>query len=395
MSIEQLSVQQYIDSCIVKELESKFEVRYSDTMYVHRPCYTSAKTVITKNGYSLKTSDEGYQLKGSETTQVKAEEINLGIWSSSFLNMRVYQDVAGVMPYVVGFSIANAKSKQGELARSSGRLMEEQESKKLTAEQSDVTALSLFSSTEVTADGKEGLYQFDGAELLPRDDFQEEEEDRTIISFADSDEPDAPFYYRINMKRRGRVYEKLPKSWEDAIAKEGLSWSYDMNTGILYVSNTKGAAYGLPPNPVVMKMGSLGLELQDWPETAQKTVPLAGTGKAKGTGDPMHGQEVVEQFLHNPDEATYREMVADDGVRELFKSYKDNVRYKLGTNSNKLTTALRKKMTGEENARTWSEFSELIQTVACPKDTIACALLVVKNLSVLRVTEGGLVYYEE
>lgn len=275
--------------------------------------------------------------------------------------------------------------------------MAQQEIRGITAEQSDVTAMELFTSSEVTKEGSESLYQLDITELLPRDDFQEEIDDRNVITFIDEDEQEVPFYHRINMKKRGKIMNKLPKPWLEAILRDGLSSSYDTKTGVLYVSNTIGAAYGFPPNPVACLMEPLGLTLDDWTEVAQKTPTSIGSRKIKDmpAADCTQGQELVEQFMTLPNEANYREMVADEGVKQLFKVYKDNVRYKLGTNSNKLTTVLRKKMTGESDAKSWTEFASLVQSVACPKDTIACALLMVKNLSVLRGTEGGLVYYEE
>jgi hypothetical protein len=360
-------------------------------MFVHHPYYTNSKTVITKNGYGVRTSEDGYQLKGSETTGVLAEDVMLGVWSAPFLDMRVSQELKGVMPNVVGFSVSNAKSKQGSLAMTSAKLMAEQETKNVPAHQSDAKALEIFMSPAVSSNGGEGLYEIDFVEILPRDDFQDED---GKIRITEEGEEQMPFYYRINMKKKGKIMDTLAKPWKEAVTTEGLSWNYNSTNGILHVSNTVGAEYGFPPNPSALCMEPLGLKLEDWTEVA----PRASSGSLKkeaSAEDFTQGQGITEQFLAQPNEANYREMIADDGVRHLFNVYKDNVRYKLGTNSNKLTTVLRKKMTGEDEAKNWPEFAALVQQVACPKDTIACALLMVKNLSVLRTTEEGLVYYEE
>jgi len=101
-----------------------------------------------------------------------------------------------------------------------------------------------FIDGQATVEPYGQLFELRGTPLSRRSEFASEMDGVYSITFAGCV---APFYYAIDMRRRGKVPKDMPPAWMVAVLNGALSFSYNAVEGVLYVSNTLGASYGLPP----------------------------------------------------------------------------------------------------------------------------------------------------
>lgn len=414
-----LSSEEFLVAAVIQELTNKFNVIYSNEMHSALPYYTDVRTLFRKNEYTLLDTEDGefaLRKKGAELCKM-----NLGIFGSTFINSWVeHSGIEGVSLLPVGFAKYNAKAKQGALARSSPKLLEELEDRDISLFQSDSLAVQYFLSDEVVKDGKEGLYAIDSRilELVPSADFEEKVDGETKVNFdgvsddeSDSDEEAgekqkappkvatvAPFYYAISMKKKGVARKKLPSYWVSKIKEDGLSWNFV--GGVLYVSNTKGTSYGFPPAPKhIVGLPELDLTIEDWP-----AVPSFGGSSVKPPADDERSEasvadtaqdstwiDITRSFYAKPGAETYSAFCLSGDVAFQYGHNKGNPGYKMGSNKVPQLTSVRATCLGAKNAIPWERFAAALKNAANPKDDLGLLMILFKIKGQL-VTNEDTVY---
>jgi len=407
----------YLYGSIIQEYHNLFNVKYSDNMYQSLFYYTDARTALKANKYDLKVSGDGFSLsKNSEFVS----EMNMDVYSAPFLNAWISESASGVTLFPVGFDKTNPRDLQGKLAQFSARYLEEIQGQKITPQQADAGAMEIFMSNEIVTDGDNSIYKINprSVKAIPRHDF----EDKRGVSFDDDseDEDDSssdaddyesatekpeskkkeptPFYHVIIMEKRGKRLTTLPKIWKKKIEEDGLSWEFE--DGRLYVSNTKGASYGLPPAPHhLCGLPKLNISLNDWEgvDTPNEREIIKGSApKAirELTGD-TEWEQLTEQFMRNPNMHTFKAFRDADAVFQAHENHKEDSGYKMGSNKKPLSREVRKVIRGESNAVTWTEFTDLLDKTARPNDTKGIMILLYKFRLYVAETRDGNVYVTE
>jgi len=406
------SYSQFLCSAIKQEFNNLFSTSYSDDMFQSIVFYTDAHTTLKNNRYNLRVLDDGFSLyhKGEFFA-----EINMGAFSAPFLNAWIQEQATGMTLFPVGFNKTNPKDMQGALSRFSDRYMDELTVKEVTHQQADAGIIEIFLSDSVVCDGDEGIFRVDPRTIKPisrvdfeddgvvsfEDDLDEEEDSPVVTKAPSSNEKEAlPFYYVINMEKRGKRLANLPKIWKKKIEEDGLSWEF--TDGLLYVSNTKGSSYGLPPAPHHLRnLPKLELDLGNWEEdTPSKTENKNSSNEpalsvcSDLTGD-TEWEKITAQFMDSPCSATFDSFKEAPCVDEAFDNHKHDRGYKMGSNKNPLSGLVRKVIRGEDNAISWTDFTELIRTTAKPSDTKAYMILLFKFRLYVKQTRDGKVYVEK
>lgn len=405
----------FVDACILKELSSKFELQFSDeTMFANIPFYLDLRTVFRRNGYSVHENGTSFVVKkGNEVVA----RYDMGLFGAPWINLWAQDSgIRGVSGFPIGFSRADARSKQGKLAEFSPRLIEEQRVLDITAAQSDCKAIELFASDEIRKQEVDGegalmiepfanLYKLGGIQVLGKFEFIEEDEDGgpNTIQFYEVDEDgasiEAPFYYAIDMRRRNKVVRNIPANWFKVIRELALSYNYDSTTGVLYVSNTIGASYGFPPTAKHLQLGSLSLTIEDWDSP---TDPPPGDHPGD-TSNQQHQDirdgatwvDLVNQFMHSPSRATYQQFERADSVKAAFEDMNKQVEYKMGTNNRTQTGELRRMMLGQERSKTYEEYAKMVRDHVTPKGPDYFLIILFRLKGLVRNTADGRVYYEK
>jgi len=389
-------VEDFFNHCIIRELQTYYELEFSKDMFPAMPYYTDARTVLAKNGYLLKLQEDGFELvKGG----VSVCTYTLGIFSACFLNQWIADSgIEGVSGFPVGFSIVGAKTKQGALARFSNATRALAESLLMTPAQADSKVAALFVSDDISQEREADLYVFKEAKLLSKNDFVEEDEDGRCHVAISEPGKNIPFYHAIDMRRKGKAPDVLPAAWTKAIRDEGLSSKYV--NGVLYVANTQGAAFGLPPAPAHLGLEKLELTLEDWedvpfvPTCANKLKiapenPSPNTTNATyvGTEEGTQAIALVQQFMDFPTQATHELLVTAAAVQNTFLIANKNPAYKMGTNKFAQTSVLRNKFLGEERKASFAAYAAEIRAVASPKTDMGFLVLAMRMKGLVRAHE--------
>jgi len=408
------SYSDYLYGAIIQEYHNLFNVEYSDTMYQSLVYYTDSRTALKANKYSLRTFDDGFSLyKNGEFFA----EMHMDAFSAPFLNAWISESVSGLTLFPVGFDKSNPREMQGKLAQYSARYLEEIQGLNITPQQADVGAVELFMSDEIVSDGDNSIFKVDprSVRAIPRNDF----EDKGGVSFDDDSEDEGesdsdadentaggeleskpkkeptPFYYVIAMERKGKKLNSLPKIWKRKIEEDGLSWEFE--DGRLYVSNTKGASYGLPPAPHhLCGFPKLNISLNDWegvntPDERECKTEAGKKIARESTGD-TEWEKLTEQFMANPCMSTFQAFRDADEVFQAYETHKEDPGYKMGSNKKPLSQEVRKVIRGEQNAITWPEFTDLLDKTARPNDTKGIMILLFKFRLYVAETRDGNVY---
>lgn len=417
----------FLTSVIIQEFHNLFNVIYSDEMYPNMVHYSDAKTLFKKSGITLKHPGTGFSLRHRDGLNM---EMDMHDFSSTWLNAYIIDNGGeGYQLFPVGFAQgSHPKAYQGALSRYSERFAAELEEKQFTPQQADRAAVELFLSDEVVRvdddrePGTEGEYSLDGhpgeglfrvdksVEAINMRDFETRNGYITLDpvsddAFEDSGEEDEdkvpppskePFYYVIRIEFRGRKLSKLPKAWRKKIIEDGLSWSFA--DGLLCVSNTIGTSYGYPPAPKhIVGLPRLPLvDLSEWDgptpaedrkeEDGAQVVAPSRPRVAKSAAAWIH---IVEDFMSDPCWTTFENFRDAEEINIAYNRHKEDPGYKMGTNKRPLAMQVRKLMTGEENAKTWTEFTEILHDTAGPKnDSKGIMILLFKMRLHLQETQG-------
>jgi len=407
------SYSEYLCGAIIQEFKNHFDIEYSSRMTPSKFHYTDTRTFLKANGYRLKGDDKGFALFRDKDF---VAEMKMGPFSAPFLNAWVGEAEHRVSQVAVGFDKIHPKDLQGSLARFSSRFSDELKEKKMVAEQADDAIIDIFLSDEIVTDGDNSIFKVDlkTIKALPRVDF----ESNGVVSFDDESEDEdsdsedtikavkerkapVPFYHVIAMEKRGKVLSKLPKIWQKKIEEDGLSWEFV--DGKLYVSNTIGASYGLPPAPAhLWGLPKLQLSLDTWAKTgavmeSESKVDTPSTSdekKDRPTGDE-EWELITEQFMADPCWSTFETFKTAECIERAYGDIKDDKRYRMGSNKNPLTASIRKVIRGEENAISWTDFSSLLDKTARPNDTKGIMVLLYKFRLYVEQTKDGKVYVEK
>jgi hypothetical protein len=398
------SLDDFVNSCILQELRTKFTLIFTnDKMFANVVYYSDCRTVLRRNGYSLQEHGSAFTIRKGATL---VGTFDLGPFSAPFVNSWMAQSgIEGVQGFPVGFNKSDARRKQGSLSRVSDKFIAEIEARAITPAQADCDAIRIFNSNEVVAveNGFDGLYVVP-IEACPKDDFMEDQ----AIVFTDT--PDVPFYIAINMRRRRRVVASLPGNWAEALRTQGMSYNYDSTTGVLYVCNTKGASYGFPPSAEHLGLAALDLEIEDWesvPFNNNALQALANNAAGGAFAHFVHNNNapaanvagnadwtaLVRQFIQAPDSYTYSALVTSESARDAFTGMNKEPEYKMGSNKNKQTGILRLAMLGEAKKKTYLEYARLLEETARPASDDFLLVLMFRMRGLLRQGTDGSVYF--
>jgi hypothetical protein len=285
----------------------------------------------------------------------------------------------------------------------------------LTAVQSDCRALALFASDEIRKQeyDAEGLpkiepyadlFKLEGVQILGKFEFIEEDDDGVpnTIQFYETDDEgvlvEAPFYYAIDMRRRNKVVKSIPANWLKVIRELALSYNYDSETGVLYVSNTIGAAYGFPPTAKHLQLSSLVLKIEDW-DNPQDVPPGDHPGEPspqqKDIRDGATWVDLVNRFMSFPSKVAYQQFERADSVKAAFEEMNKLAEYKMGTNNRTQTGEIRRMMLGQEKSKTYEEYAEMIREHATPKGPDYYLIILFRLKGLVRNTTDGKIYYDK
>jgi hypothetical protein len=422
------SFSDFLCGAIIQEYQKLFTVEFSDTMFRAIVYYTDVRTALRNNNYSLRTLDDGgFSLWRTDGKNKEPfAEMHMGPFSAPFLNAWVISVVDGLTLFPVGFDRSNPRDMQGKLAEFSAQYDEESSARNVTSQQADAGAVDIFMSNEVVNTGTNKIFKVDPSYVkkAPRSDFDatgevvfynepeddddsEDEEEATAPACSVESEPTknpvpegaqavvpAPFYYVITMEKRNVQLDRLPKIWRAKLKAEGLSWEFE--DGLLYVSNTKGASYGFPPAPHHLSgLPVLSLSLDSWNNVAVPNVEPVGAvagaarpAQAELTGD-SEWEKIVIQFFENPCMGTFLNIKEADVVKRAFLKHKFDHGYRMGSNHKPMQKAIRDLVMGEEMAKPWSEFAQIVVDTVRPADTKGLMLVMYKlRLNIVQDKEG-------
>jgi len=237
------------------------------------------------------------------------------------------------------------------------------------------------------------LFKLYGAVIVNKSDFMEDDDDgvNTIV-FCDDGE-DVPFYYAIDMKKRNKVAGDVPAVWLRAIRAQALSYSYDVRTGILYVSNTLGAAYGFPPTAKHLQLAGLDLAIEDWDDDVPPPMDKKKVFTQKPTSND-DWMELVENFISEPNRATYQSLVNSDSAKRAYEEMSKLSEFRLGSNKKAQSGELRKMMLGPDRCKTYEDYAEMVKEYTLPKGTAFYLINLYKLRGLVRNTADGKVFFE-
>jgi hypothetical protein len=380
--------------------------------------YADAVSVLRNNGYCFKETADGFSL----TTEGKnVVQFNMGSFSAPFLNAWLLNYVRDVQLFTLGFSKSNP-SLRGSLAQYSARFVDELAANGSTYLDKDPEALAIFLSDEIVTDGDNSIHKVncDSVKVVSRAGFEkngvvsffdDEDYDSSTDSEADSSAEElfgeksvvkkeivpVPFYYVISMDTKMSTMVRLPKPWKKKIRDDGLSWEFV--DGRLYVSNTKGTSYGLPPAPHhICGLPRLKISMENWGSADNIPADVCGPRIASAsrierelTGD-TEWEKVTEQFMANPSMETFRIFRDSQIIFDAFLLHKKDTGYKMGSNEKPLSQCVRSIMRGESKAISWQNFTELLHKTAIPNDTKGIMIMLFKIKLYVEQTVDGKVY---
>lgn len=389
------SYEVFLDSLVLTELSKFYTFEFTDKMFAHLPYYTSAETVLTKNGYMLEGDAKGFTLSKGKT----ATTVELKAFSAPFLNMWVQDSgITGVSGIPINFA-CGFPAERGLLSAFSPEMEAFCKENGLTPAQGDASAVEFFVSNEVTKDGKNSIYTYHDAEVSSMAEFMDMGTMEIIFTDKDEAGKDEPFYYKIEMTQRKKPLKEIPKPWLKKIEEDGLS--YEFEDGFLFVANTVGAARGLPPAPAHLRLKPLELTFDNWNTVkSEKKIQPSKTvvkGKEENVSDSdaevsyAEAEEMLDQFLADPSKTTHDAMITAKNVKELFANENRNPNYKMGTNKYSQVSMVRELMVGVKKAVDWSTYAANVEEHANPSDSIG-KIIIFKRLAGALRTHKGQVY---
>lgn len=276
--------------------------------------YVKPRKILSENAYVFNNSGCGFVLSKGEFVV----DVEMGLFSSVFANHWIrHSGAPGVVPFEVGFNQSDSGNETGQLCAMSSTLQDEAQN--LSPYDRDVMAVEVFCSGEVLV-RTGGLDELRTAYILPgfrRDGGLDE------ASRLGSEEP---FHasYDAGLLR-------LSDDWEQLILARG--WSWNLQNGVVYVSNAKSAAFGLPPNFEMLGLPRLELSLL---ARRNRSVPVV-----RSTQTPRGEMwEVLADFFHSPCPATLTAVLCSERAQDDLLSMRSCPGYSPGSNRFKLASAL-------------------------------------------------------
>jgi len=329
--------------------------------------YIKPRKILSDNAFVFINLGCNFVLtKGEFSVTVK-----MGLYSSVFVNHWIHlSGTPGVVPFEVGFDQSDPGSKTGQLCALSPAL--QNETQNLSPYDRDIVAVEVFCYSEVyfrtcSLDDLKTAYILPG---FVRDGGFEEASLLGGAVFHAS--------YDVGLLR-------LSGEWTQLIVARG--WSWNLQNGIVYVSNSKSAAYGLPPN--FEMLGLPRLELR-FPQGSRASMPVARTAPRS---PPSGGtwEVVIADFLATPTPKTLTAVLCSDRAQNDYLSMRSCPEYSPGTNRFKLTSALILKMSAYGQCATPADLAAALKevTVNVCGDMLKAQFILLKKLnSQLKVNAG-------
>jgi len=319
--------------------------------------FVSARLLLEENGYSLTLEGQGFRLvkKGKEET------VDCGFYSAILLNLLLHDaGVEGFEPFPIGFRVGStAKGKLSADAVNLPTNGEESDYEK------DVLAAGIFASTEVVPhdgglSGSRTAYVYRRATLSHSHEY--------MLFDPDLDVPNItlgvdgkPFYKAISLKSFLKAPEVIPpRVWAKHIEENGYYWN--MEAGVLYVTNILSGKHSIPPNHVALGL-SLEIDAANKPTTTDEDLGAVPPGRSMMTTVDSSGSQwlpAFRQFARNPCKAT-SDVLRSHALQKEYKAMKGTTAYNWrSSRQNKASSRIAADFTGPRQAKTYKAYYEKI-----------------------------------
>jgi hypothetical protein len=374
---------------------------------VSRLVYQDPWIALTQRGYNVSGNGDGlsFGLAGSERWY------GLGMFSSLFINeLMAASGLCNVYPLPMWLDYTRSQGyRPGMLAKHNTRL--ETHVRELgysTPVEKDTFVEKLYFSNDTVHLGKEMPFMYD----LPKT-LETEVVDKTYVDGELTQkfrEHTGPFFYCLKVDTG-----PLSEFWRRTLTMEQFSFLHDAEKGVLQISNTLGAAYGLPPAPEHLRMDKIcnivvNPDLVDSWGQFSETPAQAEKEKKKTTkkpkakkvaksdkpvGEDQGWKEALDAFLKDPSQKTYQERISKGPkthcVKDKYTAVSKDRQLCPDRFSRKESRSLRDDVFVATNPVDPKVFAEKL--IATGKSPLSQLIFIVETGSMLRWNDQGQVFY--
>jgi len=320
--------------------------------------FVSARLLLEENGYSLTLEGQGFRLARNG----KEELVDCGFYSAILLNLLLHDaGVEGFLPFPIGFK--EGSTRVGKLSSEVVGLPTD--GKEMTDYEKDVLAAGIFASTDVVPhDGdlssSKTAFIYRRANVTYSHEYMlfDPELDVPTITLGEDGQP---FYKAISLKSFLKAPEAVPpRIWAKHIEANGYYWN--MDAGVLYVTNIVSGKYSIPPNHVALGL-SLEIDTACQATTTDEGTDVVSSGQSLATTVDTAGSQwllAFRQFARNPCKAT-SDVLRSHAFQKESKAMKGTAAYTWKSSRQyKATTKIAAEFTGPNQAKTYKAYYEKI-----------------------------------
>jgi len=322
--------------------------------------YIKPRKILGENGYTFSNLGRNFILTKGEFSVTVAMDLYSGV----FLNHWIAESGApGVLPFEAGFDQSDPGGKIGQLCALSPLL--QRENKGLTPYELDVVAVEVFVSENIVF-RIGGIDELKTAYILPGFAQAGDFADATLLGSRS-------FYVAFDVG-----FLRLPEAWVQLIVEKG--WSWNLQEGVVYLSNSESARYGLPPSYYQLGLSSLDLSYPVGGGVPVAVV-LAPREAPAITGDAW--EVAIAKFFAEPSPHTLAAMMGSACAQTDYQVMKKCPEYSPGTNRSKLTTALVDEMSAYGQNATAADLAKALEevTASVPGNRRKAQFILLKKLN--------------
>jgi len=309
-------LQDFIDSAILAGLRDHFDIHFTDSVFDHADYYTSIPEVLETMGYMVKKQPKiGVLVVGNDQEFV----LTFGSVNSVFLNDYAQYSLgaSNLTGYPVEFDLS--RDKAGKLGNYSPHVVRHFKELDVTPAQADPSVVSFFQSDEVVINPKPGsIYIYERKQADNAEDFCTFDENGRMQVVL----PDEPGYWKVELGAPTGAggTNSTYRLWDKALSKRGFSYRFFISTGHLYFSNTKGAAFGLPPRAKHMR----------WEKLKLLPVPREEDKPVQGNPPEDDWKQVIAAFKDHPTWDNFVQAMKDPRVLSAASYYRSRQPIRIG-----------------------------------------------------------------
>jgi len=309
-------LQDFINSAILGGLGKYFDIHFTDSVFDHADYYTSIPEVLETMGYLVQRQPKIGVIvvgNGQEFT------LTFGTINSVFLNdfAQYSLGASNLTGYPVEFD--QSRDKAGKLGNFSPLVAKHFKELDVTPAQADPSVVSFFQSDEVVNNPNPGsIYIYTRKQADNVEDFCIFDDNGRLQIVL----PDEPGYWKVELGAptgAGGTNSSY-RLWEKALVQRGFSFRFFISTGHLYFSNTKGAAFGLPPRAKHMRWEKLKL----LPVPCEEDKPVDDIPPEEGW------KQVINRFKDDPTWDSFVEVMKDPSVLAAASYYRSRHPIRIG-----------------------------------------------------------------